>query len=497
MEIYSAFNIGCRRKMASLSNKTLIGVLWNFAEQISVKGISVAVTLVLAYFLSPEDFGLVAMMAVFISIATSLMDSGFRQALIRLPEVSQEDFNTAFFANILLGIISYFLLFICAPAIAGFYGENQLIPLIRVAGVVVIINVFQVVQYACLSREMNFKAQFRAALPATIISAIVALGFAYYGFGVWALVAQMLTSAFFVAIFLWLQNLWRPNLAWSKASLKSMYRFGYKLFLSNLLDTGFKNMFVVVIAKLFSTSVAGLYFFADRIREILIYQMVSSIQKVTFPALANIQGDKERLKQSYKRVITVTTFVMFPIILFFAALAEPLFHSFLPEAWWPSVIYIQLMCLAGVLIPIHAINLNMLKVLGRSDLFLGLEVVKKALAVLILLVSYRFGVEGILLGQIISSVLAYIPNSYYSKRLINYSVTEQLADFMPTLLLAGVIAICVWLVQISLDWSALPEVLLLGAGACLSYLLVSRMLKLPALGYASHLLTNKSARNNA
>lgn len=483
--------------MTSLKQKTLVGVIWNLGEQFAVKGISVLVTLVLAYFLTPEDFGLVAMMTVFISIATSLMDSGFRQALIRLPEASQEDFNTAFFANIILGIIAYSLLYISAPAIAGFYAEEQLIPLIRVAGVVVIINVFQVVQYACLSRDMNFKAQFRATLPATIISAMVALGFACYGYGVWALVAQMLTSAFFVAISLWLQNLWRPNLTWSKASLKSMYRFGYKLFLSSLLDTGFKNMFVVVIAKLFSTSVAGLYFFADRVREILIYQMVSSIQKVTFPALASIQSDKERLKQSYKRVIAVTAFIMFPITLFFAALAEPLFHSFLPQKWWASVTYIQLMCLAGVLVPIHAINLNMLKVLGRSDLFLGLEVVKKTLVVLILLVSYHFGVEGILLGQIISSILAYIPNSYYSKQLINYPVREQLTDFIPMLLLAGGIALCVWIVQVSLNWNELLEVLVLGTLACLSYLLGSRMLKLPAQSYASRLLTNKFPRNNA
>lgn len=474
--------------MASLRQKTIMGVAWNLAEQFAVRGITVIVTLFLAYFLSPDDFGLVAMMAVFISIATSLMDSGFKQALIRLPDATQVDFNTAFYANILLGLFSYLILCLTAPLIAGFYDEERLTILIRVAGLVVIINAFQVVQYASLSRVLNFKVQFRAAFPASIISAVVAITMAYFGFGVWALIAQMLTSALLVVLFLWWQKLWRPTRRWSVASLTTMYQFGYKLFLSGLLDTGFKNMYVVVIAKLFSTSLAGLYFFADRIRELIIFQLVSSIQTVTYPALSRIQTDPDRLKQSYRKVISVTSFILFPLILFIAALAEPIFQFLLPEKWWPAAVYLQLMCLAGVLVPIHAINLNILKVLGRSDLFLWLEVIKKTIAVLILVISFRFGIIGILIGQIVSSVLAYLPNSYYAKRLISYPVSEQLADFLPGLLLACSVGLAVWWLQAVLIWPDIAELIVLGSLSVVTYLLGAWLLRLQALELARELI---------
>ncbi|MCC5797760.1 MAG: lipopolysaccharide biosynthesis protein [Methylophaga sp.] len=477
--------------MTSLAQKTLTGLIWNLAEQFTVRGITVIVTLLLAYFLSPEDFGLLAMMVVFISIASALMDSGFKQALIRLPEATQVDFNTAFYANIVLGIISYLILFAAAPSIAGFYEEERLITLIRVAGLVVIINAFQVVQYARLSRALNFKVQFRAAFPASILSALVAITMAYLGFGVWALIAQMLVSAFVVTLCLWWQKIWRPTLSWSANSLKSMYDFGYKLFLSSLLDTGFKNMYVVVIAKLFTTSLAGLYFFADRIRELVIYQIVSAVQKVTYPALATLQQEPTRLKQGYKKVIAVTTFILFPLILFIAALAESIFHLLLPEKWWPASFYLQLMCLAGVLIPVHAINLNILQVLGRSDLFLWLEIIKKSIAVLILVISFRFGIIGILIGQIISSVLAYLPNSYYSKRLIDYPVSEQLTDFLPCLLLAGGIGIVIWWLQAALQWPDFIKLIVLAALAVSAYVIGAWLLRLHALELAQRLIVNR------
>lgn len=477
--------------MTTLSQKTLIGIIWNMAEQFFVRGITVIVTLLLAYFLSPEDFGLLAMIAVFISIASSLMDSGFRQALIRLPDASQVDFNTAFYANILLGHVSYLILFSTAPSIAFFYEEESLTNLIRVAGLVVIVNSFQVVQYAKLSRALNFKVQFRAALPASIISSVVAITMAYLGFGVWALITQMLISAFLVALFLWCQMIWRPTLSWSSNSLKSMYQFGYKLFLSGLIDTGFKNMYVVVIAKLFTTNFAGLYFFADRIRELVIYQIVSAVQKVTYPALATIQDKPTKLKQGYKKVIAMIAFILFPLILFLAALAEPIFHLLLPEEWWPAALYMQLMCLAGVLIPVHAINLNILKVLGRSDLFLWLEIIKKSIAVMILLISFRFGIVGILIGQIVSSVLAYLPNSYYSKRLIDYPVSEQLTDFLPCLLLAGNIGIAVWGLQTALPWPELIKLIVLAVLAFSAYVTGAWLLRLHGLELARGMIVNR------
>ncbi|MTI64681.1 lipopolysaccharide biosynthesis protein [Methylophaga sp.] len=476
--------------MASLREKTVTGVIWNLAEQITVRGISIFVTLLLAYFLSPEDFGLVAMITVFINIATALMDSGFKQALIKLPDAEQVDFNTAFYANIILGFVAYLLLFFTAPIISDFYAEERLTALIRVAGLVVIINVFQVVQYACLSRALNFRVQFRAALPASIISALVAIAMAYSGFGVWALIAQMLVSAAMVIIFLWWQYLWRPTLSWSLTSLKSMYQFGYKLFLADLLDVVFRNLYVVVIAKTFSVSIAGLYFFADKIKELLILRVVTSIQNVTYPALVKVGSSDGKLKSGYKKLIIFTSFALSPLVLFLAGLAEPLFILLLADKWLPASHYLQLMCIAGVLIPMHALNLNILKVKGRSDLSLIIEIVKKILLVAILVVSINYGVTGILYGQIISSILALGLNSYFSGVLISYRLEEQLVDFIPNIMLSGLIAYMLYEVYKLQIFNELVIVFLFGPLAILVYLVSSFVLKLEGLRICSDILSN-------
>ncbi len=464
----------------SLAQKTITGIVWNFSEQIGKRGIAVIITLLLARFLTPEDFGLVAMMAVFLAVAQSLMDSGFKQALIRLQDAKQIDFNTAFYANIFLGIISYFLLFLAAPFIAQFYEEPRLILLIRVAGLNILIHSFQVVQSAILSRALNFKAQLQATIPAGITSGIIAVGLACMNYGVWALIAQMLLASMITTILLWKLQGWRPSFSFSGKSLVYMYNFGYKLFLSGLLDTVFKNIYVVVIAKLFTASIAGYYFFANKLKELIISQLVGSIQTVTYPALATVQSDNIKLKAGYRKVIQVTTFFLFPSMLLLAALAEPLFEFLLPDKWLPTVIYLQLMCFAGVLYPLHSINLNILKVKGRSDLFLYLEIFKKIMAVGILFVSFRFGVVGILIGQIFISILAYIPNSYFSSKLINYPVREQVADFMPGLILSGAVALIIYGAGYMLHWPAFAELMTLVLVAGILYLAGAHLLKLQA-----------------
>lgn len=475
----------------SLANKTTAGIVWNFVEQLARRGITVAVTLLLAYFLTPEDFGLVAMMAVFLALGASLMDSGFRQALIRLKDATQIDFNTGFYANITLGLLAYALLFLSAPWIASFYQEPKLVDLVRVASLAIIINAFQVIQVTILSRDLNFKAQLKANLPAAVISGVLAVALAYLDWGVWALVTQMLVSALLVTLLLWMQNIWRPSLSFSFSSLKKMYNFGYKLFLSGVLDTVFRNMYVIVIAKFFSASIAGLYFFAEKIKELVISQLVSSIQTVTYPALATLQDDNIRLKAGYRKVLAMTTFLLFPVMLFLAALSQPLFEFLLPEKWLPAVIYLQLMTIAGVLYPLHSINLNILQVKGRSDLFLYLEVLKKIMIVLVFWVSFKFGIIGILIGQMVTSILAYIPNSYFSYHLIGYSIKEQLTDFVPALLLSTTIAGLIFILQDLLEWWPLAELVVFSALAGLLYLMGAHFLKLSAYELTKELLMKK------
>lgn len=418
----------------SLGKKTTAGILWNLAEQFARRGISIIVTLSLARFLAPEDFGLVAMMAVFIALGQSLMDSGFREALIRLKNISSVDYSTAFYANIGLGLISYGGLFVAAPFIADFYQEPRLIDLIRVASLTVVVMSFQVVQVASLSRKLNFKAQLQASFPASIVSGALAVALAYYGAGVWALVAQMVVNALVHTALLWFMEGWRPTRQFELSSLKDMYNFGYKLFLSGALDVVFKNLYVIVIAKVFSAPLAGLYFFANKIKELLVQQVIQAIQKVTYPALASVREEPKRLRDGYRKIVILMTAILFPVVLFLGAIAQPLFELFLADKWLPAVPYFQLLCCASVLMPLHSVNVNILKVQGRSDLFLYLEVIKKAVNALVLFGTYRFGIEAIIVGQILTSVVNYIPNSYFSSKLIGYGVRDQISDFMPALL---------------------------------------------------------------
>lgn len=465
----------------SLTKKTTTGIIWSFAEQLSKRGISIVVTLLLARFLIPSDYGLIGMMAVFIAVANSLMDSGFKEALIRKEDATQTDFNTVFYANIALGLLSYVLLFISAPIIASFYEEPRLILLIRVVSIVILINAFQVVQSACLSRNLNFKAQLQVSIPATIISGLIAVIMAFKGFGVWSLITQMIVSAFLITVFLWSMKLWRPTMEVSQRSLAEMFGFGSKLFLSGLINTVFLNVYIIVIAKIFTATIAGHYYFAKSIKNMILNQFVMSIQKVTYPALATLQNNDDTLKVGYRRLIRVTTFLLFPAMAFLSALADPIFNVFLNEKWLPAVPYLQLMCIAGIMYPLHSMNLNILKVKGRSDLFLYLEVIKKIVAIIILYLSIPFGVIGILLGEIASSLITYIPNSYFSYKLIGYSVREQIDDFLPCLLLSGVIAGTVYIAVLLSNLSALIELILFGTLSVTLYLLGAHILKLRAL----------------
>ncbi len=477
--------------MSDLKKQTFVGIIWNFAQQLAKRGLSIIITIFLARFLVPDDFGLIAMMAVFLGLASRLMESGFKEALIQKQDANDVDFNTAFYTNLLFGLITYGLLFTSAPYIADFYQEPRLIDLIRVTGLSIIINSFQVIQNTILSRKLHFKAQLKATLPATIVSGSIAVLMAYFGYGVWALVVQILISSLLITVFLWMMKLWRPKWVFSFDSLKTIIAFSGYLLISGLSTILFKNMYVVVIAKYFTATLAGYYFFADRIKELLISQLVTSIQTVTYPALSKIQDDPVRLKLGYRKVIAITTFLLFPAITLLAALAEPLFRVLLSEQWLPAVIYLQLMCIVAILNPLHAINLNILKVTGRSDLILYIGLFKKFMMILIFMISYNYGVIGILIGQIISSVLTYIPNSHYSSRLINYSIREQLADFIPTLLLAGAIALFTYSLVIFIDWPAIIEVLAFGTLAIILYLAGAHILKLHAYLLVKELITEK------
>lgn len=420
----------------SLSHKTALNIIWNFAEQLARKGIAVLTTMLLAHFLTPSDFGLVSMMTIFLALGNSLMESGFKQALIRLHPANSVDFDTAFISNVFLGLLSYVILFFSAPFIASFYHEDRLIDLIRVASLSIPLNSLQIVQVAKLSCELNFRSQVKATVVGSTISSIASIIIASFGFGVWAIIYQTVLSVFFTTVYFWYSESWKPSFVFSLESFKKMYGFGYKLFLSGLLDTIFNNIYVVVIAKIFSSVIAGHFFFAEKVKQLLIAQIVNAVQTASYPSLSLIQNDDDRLKNAYRKLISVTMYFLTPILISVALLSENLFRLFLSDQWIPSVQYLKLMCISGLAYPLHSINLNVLKLKGRADLFLYLEIVKKVLVSVVLLLTFKHGVIAILVGQIITSVIAYFPNSYFTKKLINYSVLEQFIDFFPCLFLS-------------------------------------------------------------
>lgn len=466
----------------SLGKRTSAAVIWSFGEQLARRGVGILVTLLLARFLVPEDFGLVAMMTVFLALGQSLMDSGFRQALIRLPEITEVDYSTAFYANLVLGLVAYGILFAAAPSISAFYEEERLASLIRVASFAIIINSFQVVQVASLSRDLDFKAQMKAGVPASVVSGLVAVVLAYLDYGVWALVAQSLLGAVIHTGILWWQHGWRPTAEFSLSSAKNMYNFGYKLFISQSLEVLFKNIYPLVIAKFFTAPVAGLYFFADRVRELVVSQLLHSIQVVTFPALAKKQANSSELKSAYRRVIRIIIAIYVPLVMGLILTAPWLFELLFPEHWYSAHEYLQILCIAALLYPIHSLNLNILRVLGRSDILLTLQVFKKFVTIVVLVITIQLGIEAVLWGQVIQSVIFYFPNKYYSDRLVGYSFFEQFKDVGLYYVASGLIfAASIWVVDV-FAYGALSKFLLAVFTFSALYIMAIFVLDKPLIG---------------
>lgn len=453
--------------------KTATGVFWYFLQQLSFYGIQGGTTLILAWFLVPGDFGLMAMVSIFFSLGVTLMDSGISQAIIRKKEVDQADYSTAFLTNLGLGILAYSLLFIAAPFIAEFYREPILSPIVRVAGLVIVINSFQFIQVADLTRKLEFRVQFRVTLPASFLSGIVAIALASIGFGVWSLVAQMITSSIAVTGLYWITNNLRPTLEFSRESFREMFGFGSKLFVSGIISTAYSNIYIVVIGRIFTATQAGFYYFAEQIAMLVVSLLSGVVQHVTYPALATLQDDDATLKDSFRKIIQTVVYVLYPGLIAIIVLAEPIFRVLLKPDWLPAVPYLQLMCIGSFMYPLHAINLNILKVKGRSDLYLYLEIFKAALGGVILLISISFGVFGILVGLIVSSVLSFIPNSYYSNRLIGYSVPEQLIDVIPILLVASGMGLLMYEVGQFLMLNDILEIVIISFTGLAFYLLIN------------------------
>ena len=431
----------------SLKSKTIKGTAWSAIDNIASSGITFLVTLVLARLLTPEEYGIMAMIAIFIAISNSIIDSGFSNALIRKIHVERIDYNTVFYFNLIVSVFVYFLLYILSPAISIFFKEPILKEVIRVIGWVLIINALAIIPRTLFVKAVNFKVQTKVSLISSISSGGVGIGLALGGRGVWSWVGQLLARQILNTLLLWIYSKWHPVWEFSMKSFKELFGFGSKLLLSGLLDTIYKNIYYIVIGRVYTSAQLGQYTRAEQFNTIFSSNLTSVVQRVSYPVLSSIQDEPERLKEAYRRVIKITMLITFACMLGLAAVAKPLIIILIGEKWLLAVYFLQIICFSGMLYPLHAINLNILQVKGRSDLFLKLEVIKKIIAIVPIIVGVFCGIEYMLWGSVLTSFIAYFLNSHYSAGLIYYPTKEQIKDILPTFLISSVVASVMWMLS--------------------------------------------------
>lgn len=434
----------------NLKVKAARGLFWSSVDRFSSQGISFVFSIFLARILDISDYGIVAMIVVFMAVAQAFVDSGFSSALIRKPDLNEEDKSTAFYFNIVVGLACYGILFLASPLITDFYDEPLLSPIIRVTGLSIIFNSLCVVQRALFTIAVDFKTQAIISLACTVISGIVGLVMAYNGYGVWALVAQSTISTFLNFVLLWLCSRWRPVTGFSRASFRYLFNFGSKLLASGLLDTLYNNAYPIVIGKFYNSAQLGLYSRAQGYASLPSSNITGILQRVTFPVLSLMQDDDEKLANNYRRLLRMSAFVVFPLMIGLAAIADPLIRVLITSKWAGCIIYLQIICFGMMLYPIHALNLNLLQVKGRSDLFLRLEIVKKIIGVCTLCITIPFGITAMCIGLVIVSVIALYINTYYTGKLLRLSFLKQIKDLAPFFILSILVGLLMYYAPISI-----------------------------------------------
>lgn len=415
----------------NLKVKTQKGLVWSFVDRFATQGVQFLFGIILARLLSPEDYGTIAMPLVFLAIAQCVIDSGFSTALVRKADLTDDDLSTAFYFNIGVGVISYTVLFLTSPLIADFYNTPILADLLKVTALATLFNPLCAVQQAILTRKIDFKTQAVVSLSGACVSGIVGLTMAYYGFGVWALVCQQVGGYVIRTILLWILGKWVPQRKWSWDSFRYLWGFGSKMLASGLLDTIYTNIYPIVIGKFFSANDLGNYTRAQQFATLPSSNVTGVLQRVTFPVLSRIQNEDERLARNYRKILKLSAFLIFPMMLMLSAIAEPLVRVILTDKWKGCIILLQIVCFSMMWYPIHAINLNLLTVKGRSDLFFRLEIFKKVCGVCVMCVTIPQGIIWMVSGGIVSSMIALVINTYYTGKLINVGYLRQMGDLLP------------------------------------------------------------------
>lgn len=464
------------------NNKVVKNFLWRLAERCGAQVVTLLVSIVLARLLSPEDFGTVSLVMVFTTILQVFVDSGLGTALIQKKDADDLDFSSVFYFNFAVCLALYIGMFFAAPYIARFYQDESLTAIIRVISLTIVISGVKGIQQSYVSRNMMFKRFFFSTLGGTIFSAFLGIGMAYFGFGVWAIVAQQLSNTAIDTLILWLTVKWRPKKMFSWSRLKGLLSYGWKLLASSLLDTVYNNLRNLIIGKFYTSADLAYYNQGDKFPKVIVTNINSSIDSVLLPTMSGEQDNRVRVKSMTRRAIKTSTYIMAPLMMGLLFCAEPVVRLVLTEKWLPCVPYLQIFCFTYLFWPIHTANLNAIKSMGRSDLFLKLEIIKKMVGLVLLLLTMRISVMAMAYSLIVSGILSQIINSWPNWKLLDYSYFEQLRDIFPSLLISVLMGVCVSLVTKLNFGSGLTLLIQIPLGAVI-YLGISAVFKLEEFEY--------------
>lgn len=475
--------------------KIFSSVIWKFAERIGAQGVNLLVSIALARILLPEEYGIVALVMIFINISNVLVEGGLATALIQKKDTDNLDFSTVFYCNIVLSIIVYIILFYLSPMIANFYNNEQLILIIRVLSITVLIAGLKSIQNAYVSKKMIFKKFFYCTLTGTVLSAILGIWMAYKGYGVWSLVIQQLTNTIIDTLMLWIIVKWRPIFMFSFSRLKVLFKFGWKLLCSNLIDVIYNELYGLTIGKVYKPDQLAFYNKANQFPNAITVNINGSISSVMLPALSNEQDNKEKVKSMMKQSIKISSYILFPIMLILAASSESFISIILTTKWLPSAILMKLLCFAYILWPIHTINLQAISALGRSDIFLKLEIEKKIIGIIAIIISIPFGIKFMVIMKIITSLLSTFINSKPNKKLLNYGLLEQIKDILPSFIIALIVFAIVSIMNI-IQCNLLFKLIIQVFTGVTIYIIISHMFNVDEYTYLKKLIAKRIGEKN-
>lgn len=469
--------------------KIIESLFWKLMERGGSQGIQFVIQIILARLLLPSEYGMIAIISVFIALANVFVQSGFNMALVQSKDVEEEDFSSVLYLSLAIAVLLYLLLFFGAVPIAAFYEMPKLVPVFRVLAINLIFGAFQSVQNAVISRNMLFKQLFKSSLGSSLVSGVVGIAMAYAGFGVWALVAQQVVNQLAIILILWLTMSWRPLRTFSLHRVRRLFNFGSKILLSSLLETFYTNVRSLIIGKIYTPSTLAYYNRGEQFPNFIVTNVDSSIQSVMLPALASHQDNRQRVKEMMRRSVVTSSFLIFPMMVGLAVVARPFVSLVLTDKWLPAVPFIQIFCFSYALRPIHTANLQAINALGYSDIFLKLEVIKKINGFLILLITLQFGVYAIALGAAVTSLIASFINAYPNRRLLNYSYQEQVRDISPSIGLSAMMGVVIYslsLIEMPLLFSLLLQIFV----GIVFYFTMAKLLKLECFEYLLNTLKN-------